>query len=190
MRSNAAAAMREAEEIDRQLRAEYHRTLAGFTRDQLHAAENVARIAGRLAEAEQRYRALREAEQEIAEHPARAEIDRLRDQLSLIQNAIDEAEAEAFEAGDFSMRRALQLAKDWRETNARVEALQRALGAWTAKRRAAAPAESADDLQRELNRAQRRLVDAEQAERVRLACTANQEFLTFHPGARGSLGNL
>lgn len=185
-----ARALREAEQQEARLKAEYSRALASFTAEQLLEAENVARLSARLHEAEATLQAKVDGEAAISTHPGYAALAGLQEQLSLIAAAIPEAEAEAVAAGDFSMRRALKLAHDWREGNARAEALRRGLESFAAKQRAQLPAESEGELQQVLHRAQRRFMDACAAERVRLACLANPEFLRFTPGALGSIKNL
>lgn len=164
------------------LKAEYDAALAAITDEQCLAADNVRRLKASYDEAVARRAQLRQVEREIAEHPVRAEIERLKAALATAEAGLRAAMVEAVES-DLSAKKALALRKETVELRAHVELLTEGLAIWSRRQRAAAPAETDGELQVAVHRMGEKLNVAMRNERSRLACSANPEFEHFALGA-------
>lgn len=177
-----AWAFRAEEERLARLKAEFKKTLAAITDGQCLAADNVSRLKTAYDQALERRDSRRRVEAEIAEHPIREEIERLKAKLAAAEGGLRAAMVEAVEA-DPTAKKALALRKEVAELRAHIEVLTEGLALWARRQRAEAPQESDAELQIAAHKIGEKLDVALRNERIRLACLTNREFDQFVSGA-------
>lgn len=177
-----AWAFRAEEERLAKLRAEYNKTLAGITDEQCLAADNVLRLKTTYDQALERRDHRQRVEADIAEHPIREEIERLKARLAAAEGGLRAATVEAIET-DPTAKKALALRKEVVELRAHIEVLSEGLELWARRQRAEAPQESDAELQIAAHKVGEKLDVALRNERIRLACLVNREFEQFVSGA-------